>query len=950
MNHTKLPIKAESLKEQASGQWSSIISSLAPELSEHINRKSKHGPCPRHNGKNGDGFRVFNDFEKTGGGVCNTCGTFTDGFALLEWANGWDFRTTLEEVHRYLNSSAKAYSPKPKQPYELPKEGASGPQKKQDKKAYVVETILKSSSEEPIEPVIRYLASRGLDSIQTLPKTIKYNRALSLHINKKVEGTYPALVAPLTKDNEVVGLTRLYLTHEGDKLYKTFEGKTVNAKQMLGIAQGAMSGGAVKFQEPTDVLHVGEGIETMLAVWDSIGEPTWACCTAALLSVVDIPTNTKTVYIWADKDKAGLSASQKLKERLEAQGKTVYILVPSFPDTAQKDWDWLDVYNFRGAAALTHTYQNAHNLKPSEARTAKQTLKKVEALQQPINEAQAEIEETKVLILQAKEAIEIAETKEDTKAARISLASLNTQKAKAESKYKTLKREQAALKEEYKELRQEEIISRNAELLERVNDPSYTPTFADDDKDTVICEWLKSTPIMQKNAYDAESDQFYNYNGRYWQEVHENKFMREVDKALTIAMPDGYDNKKLNSITKMLKIRVPEKPERNKELVGFANGVFNLKKRTFSPHGATHGLLSCSDVVYDENEIKCPNFMKWLTSAAKCATEEETQAKLQLIGALFYYTVFRKTEWNTFFEVVGEGGTGKSVLLDILAALCGQDNVATASINSIENETFGLEHLINKSVLIIPEADKYTGDGNTLKAITGNDVIEIPRKYKTTISTKLEMPVVIAGNQPMAITDKSSGLFRRRIVIRMDNVIPENEKDYMLSEKLKKEASAIMNWLLLNFDDAIVLETINKAKNNREKLLATAQGDALFSWLMDAVEFDESPKVLTKIGGNLDEKERTYDKITTQLYANYQHYAKYHGFKQQLTSKKFSEAILSAAHRKLDKPYAFVDKVRRKDGWNMLGIKINQSAEHVIEKKEQTEASIFHLVKSESFS
>lgn len=38
-----------------------------------------------------------------GSGVCNTCGNFRDGFALLEWVNDWSFRETLEAVAKVLD-------------------------------------------------------------------------------------------------------------------------------------------------------------------------------------------------------------------------------------------------------------------------------------------------------------------------------------------------------------------------------------------------------------------------------------------------------------------------------------------------------------------------------------------------------------------------------------------------------------------------------------------------------------------------------------------------------------------------------------------------------------------------------------------------------------------------------------------------------------------------------
>ncbi len=38
----------------------------------------------------------------TGGGVCNTCGIFHDGFELLSWINGWNFAQSIEAIGQVL--------------------------------------------------------------------------------------------------------------------------------------------------------------------------------------------------------------------------------------------------------------------------------------------------------------------------------------------------------------------------------------------------------------------------------------------------------------------------------------------------------------------------------------------------------------------------------------------------------------------------------------------------------------------------------------------------------------------------------------------------------------------------------------------------------------------------------------------------------------------------------
>ena len=72
-------LEAETIRNRARGSWLGILGSLAPELEPALQRLGRHVPCPIHGGR--DGFRLFRDAPDTGGGICNTCGAFPDGFA-----------------------------------------------------------------------------------------------------------------------------------------------------------------------------------------------------------------------------------------------------------------------------------------------------------------------------------------------------------------------------------------------------------------------------------------------------------------------------------------------------------------------------------------------------------------------------------------------------------------------------------------------------------------------------------------------------------------------------------------------------------------------------------------------------------------------------------------------------------------------------------------------------
>jgi hypothetical protein len=120
------------------------------------------------------------------------------------------------------------------------------------------------------------------------------------------------------------------------------------------------------------VLHVGEGIETMLAVAKiqktlSVA----ACCTAPLLGSFELPVNeegkvwVEKLVIWADKDRpdengyrAGIEAANKLAERYKHQCQVEIRLPPMEIEQGKKSVDWLDFYNDQYKEKVSRQFNN----------------------------------------------------------------------------------------------------------------------------------------------------------------------------------------------------------------------------------------------------------------------------------------------------------------------------------------------------------------------------------------------------------------------------------------------------------------------------------------------------------------------------------------------------------------------------------------------------------------
>jgi putative DNA primase/helicase len=160
-----------------------------------------------------------------------------------------------------------------------------------------------------------YLASRD---IHTLPvDALRFHPGL-----KHPSGAIcPAMVALVTNgaDARPVAIHRTYLARDG-------RGKAPVEPQKMML--GPCRGGAVRLAEPSEVLMVGEGLETCLACMQATGRPAWAALSTSGLRTLDLPKDVRSVIVLADGDEAGEVAARDCALRWKRQGRRVRIARP----------------------------------------------------------------------------------------------------------------------------------------------------------------------------------------------------------------------------------------------------------------------------------------------------------------------------------------------------------------------------------------------------------------------------------------------------------------------------------------------------------------------------------------------------------------------------------------------------------------------------------------------
>jgi putative DNA primase/helicase len=158
-----------------------------------------------------------------------------------------------------------------------------------------------------------YLLSRGLHL--ATPPMLRFHAGLK----HRLGGTWPAMVALVTRGSDGTPLA----------IHRTFLDGGAKApvdpqKMMLGPCRG----GAVRLGDPTDLLMVGEGIETCLAAMQATGNPTWAALSTSGLRTLDLPKDVHNVIVLADGDDAGEAAARDSAWHWRREGRRVRIARP----------------------------------------------------------------------------------------------------------------------------------------------------------------------------------------------------------------------------------------------------------------------------------------------------------------------------------------------------------------------------------------------------------------------------------------------------------------------------------------------------------------------------------------------------------------------------------------------------------------------------------------------
>lgn len=289
------------------------------------------------------------------------------------------------------------------------------------------------------------------------------------------------------------------------------------------------------------------------------------------------------------------------------------------------------------------------------------------------------------------------------------------------------------------------------------------------------------------------------YVGTHWVRLENTLFFQFV-KGCCRRM--GVPKSKVNSAAFMADVchgvafrfsgcweRVP--PPEGVALLNLLNGTLEVDReggRVLRGHRREDYFVNCLPFCYDE----CAESVRWQDFLARVLPDGGCQGVLRefVANALVQGAV----RLDVMLILKGGGANGKSVLLEVLGALAGKENVSCISLSDLTGDVV-MRHGFEHKLLNTSSESESKWVASVLKQLTSHEPVMVKELYHNPYEMT-EYGYLIAAVNEMPRAEATDAFYRRLRILPFDATISPEEADPELAAKLKGELPGILNWFL----------------------------------------------------------------------------------------------------------------------------------------------------------
>ncbi|HET6753776.1 MAG TPA: phage/plasmid primase, P4 family [Jiangellaceae bacterium] len=238
----------------------------------------------------------------------------------------------------------------------------------------------------------------------------------------------------------------------------------------------------------------------------------------------------------------------------------------------------------------------------------------------------------------------------------------------------------------------------------------------------------------------------------------------------------------------------PSALDADPHLLNTSNGTVDLHTGHLRPHDPADLITKVCGAAYHPG-AEAPKFREFLR---KIQPEAEMR---EFLGRLFGHALPGVVTEHVLVVLYGIGANGKSTLTETVSSALG--DYAAPVDPAILLERFsdahptGLASLFGLRLAITSETDQGRRLAEaTVKKLTGGDEIAARRMRENYWTFRPSHTLVMLTNHKPLIRGDDEGIWRRLRLVPFDVVVPEDERDGKLPEKLHGELDGVLAWLV----------------------------------------------------------------------------------------------------------------------------------------------------------
>jgi len=295
---------------------------------------------------------------------------------------------------------------------------------------------------------------------------------------------------------------------------------------------------------------------------------------------------------------------------------------------------------------------------------------------------------------------------------------------------------------------------------------------------------------------DTDSGLMYRWNERYWELHNIVHIQKKALQMLELEASTARSSDAATMVKILSSLEHGRKMNDSKRWICLKNCLFDLETGETRPHTKDEFFNFMLGVEFNpQGDPRCD---RWLQFLGETVQDPGTIMALQ---EFFGYCLVSSTRFQKCLFMFGPGADGKSIVLDVLTALLGEQNCSAVGLKDLEKE-FYRASLFGKRLNVSAEFDSGAFTSEWFKKLIDGSLVSACFKHKDFFEFRFDGKIVFASNRFPKVLDNSDGYWRRLLPIQFKRqfLTVASGKDLNLIDKLLAELDGIFAWSLAGLE------------------------------------------------------------------------------------------------------------------------------------------------------